>query len=142
VKKNKFTKYSSIANARKLLRFLGKKRKSISPLLIVAHNFPDPDCLASTLTLHHIAERYYGIQARIVYSGNMGRMENREMIRILKIPLRKLRIGEIRKHQHIALLDTQPQFENNPFPKKRRATIVIDQHVSVEEPNADAFHKY
>ena len=34
-------------------------------------------------------------------------------------------------------MDTQPSFQNNSFPKNRRATIVIDQHPFVEKPSAD-----
>ena len=32
-------------NGRKLLRYLEKKGKSISPLLIVTHDYPDPDAI-------------------------------------------------------------------------------------------------
>jgi nanoRNase/pAp phosphatase (c-di-AMP/oligoRNAs hydrolase) len=128
--------FNTHKNARRLLAFLARRKKSISPLLILTHDFPDPDSLASALALHYIAERHFGISARISYGGIVGRMENREMIRLLKIPVRKLRQGELKKYQHVALVDTQPEFENNLFPKKRRATIVIDQHQSVTTPNA------
>jgi nanoRNase/pAp phosphatase (c-di-AMP/oligoRNAs hydrolase) len=37
----------------------------------------------------------------------------------------------------VALVDTQPQFRNNSFPKRMKAAIVIDQHGSDQEPNAD-----
>ena len=127
----------SLLAGHRIIRFLSKKRKSLSPLLILTHDFPDPDALASAFALHFIAERVFGIEARIVYGGIVGRMENREMVRLLKIPLRKVKKSELRKHPNIALLDTQPDFENNQFPKNRHATMVIDQHESIGEQNAD-----
>ena len=124
-------------DGRPLLRFLAKKRNRISPLLILTHDFPDPDALASAFALQYIAERVYKIQSRIVHGGIVGRMENREMIRLLKIPVHKIRSEEIKKYPCVALVDTQPEFRNNSFPKSRRATIVIDQHASVRKPNSE-----
>lgn len=59
------------------------------------------------------------------------------MVNILQIPAYKLRPMDFKKFEHVALLDTQPAFENNSFPKNRRATIVIDQHPVAKKPDAD-----
>jgi nanoRNase/pAp phosphatase (c-di-AMP/oligoRNAs hydrolase) len=74
---------------------------------------------------------------RIMYGGIVGRMENREMIRILKIPLKKLRRRDFARHAHVALVDTQPSFQNNSFPPGQKATLVIDQHSSDRKNNAE-----
>jgi len=115
---------------RKLLRFLARHRRRISPLLILPHDYPDPDSLACASALKLLAEERYGIAARIAYGGVLGRMENREMVRTLRIPLRKLRKGDLERQRHVVLVDTQPSFQNNSFPADRKATIVIDQHGS------------
>lgn len=123
--------------ARKLLRFLSKNKEKISPLLILTHDYPDPDALASAYALQYLAESQYEIRSRIVYGGIIGRIENRAMVKALKLPVYKLRPADLRKHDHIALMDSQPDFENNSFPKKRKATIVIDQHPPVVRSSAD-----
>jgi len=124
-------------NGSKLNRFLASHRKKLSPLLILMHDYPDPDSLASAVALKYLCERVYGIQARIVYEGVIGRVENRAMVNILKIPINKLRRKDFKKYSRVALVDTQPAFNNNPFPKNRRATLIIDQHPFDVKPLAD-----
>lgn len=124
-------------NARRILRFLARNKQTLSPLLIIAHNYPDPDTLASAFTLQYIAEHVYGIQSRIVFGGTIGRTENREMVRVLKIPAKKIKSLDFRKYANFALVDTQPDFQNNLFPKNKHAAMVIDQHPSVTKPSAD-----
>lgn len=102
----------------------------------MTHDFPDPDALASAWGLQHLT-RAFGIESRIVYGGTISRAENRAMVKLLRIPIHKLKKGEIAKHDSVALVDTQPRFENNPFPPGRRAAIVIDQHRSSARPSAD-----
>lgn len=128
---------SSAPHARRLLHFLARRKKTISPLLILTHDYPDPDAIASAFALQYLAEQRYGIQSKIVYGGVIGRMENRMMVHLLKIPIHKVKPADFRKYQHTALLDTQPGFENNSLPKDKRATIVIDQHAFVKKPAAD-----
>lgn len=124
-------------SAQKLLHFLDNQQKKISPLLIFTHDYPDPDALASAYGLKYLVENAYHMSARIVYQGVIGRMENRTMVKILKLPVYKLKPEDLNKYKYTALVDTQPAFENNSFPKKRKATLVLDQHHSDVEPNAD-----
>ena len=137
LKKTELKIQSSQHNSRRLLRFLSRNRGDIAPLLILTHDYPDPDALASAFALQYIAERAYGIQSRIVYGGVIGRMENRAMVSILKMPVHKVKPSDFKHYEHVALMDTQPSFENNSFPKKRYATLVIDQHPSVVKPASD-----
>ncbi|MBI3306871.1 MAG: DHH family phosphoesterase [Candidatus Omnitrophica bacterium] len=123
-------------SARKIIRFLRRKKESLSPLLILTHDYPDPDALASAYALHYMAAQAFGIQSRIAYGGIIGRVENRSMVHILKLPVHKLRAGDIRKYENVALMDTQPGFENNSFPANRRPAMIIDQHPFVTKPDA------
>jgi nanoRNase/pAp phosphatase (c-di-AMP/oligoRNAs hydrolase) len=102
----------------------------------MTHDFPDPDALASAYAMKHIAYKAFGIRSRIVYQGIIGRAENRNMVNILKLPVHRLKPGEIQKYHHVALVDTQPEFENNPFPDRREATLIVDQHASISTPTA------
>lgn len=122
---------------RKLLRFLEKKKDTISPLLIVTHDYPDPDAIATAMALQYLGERLYGIRSRIVYKGIIGRVENRAMVNLLKVPIHKVRSSEIKNYEHVALIDTQPEFENNPYPRNKKVTMVIDQHPYVKRPMAE-----
>ncbi len=123
--------------AQKLLRFLAENRDSLSPLLILPHDHPDPDALAAAFSLHFLLREGYGIESRIAYSGIIGRTENQAMVRILRIPLHRFKPVDLKKYKKVALVDTQPVFENNPFPKNRKATMIIDQHASASLPAAD-----
>lgn len=120
-----------------ILRFLNEKKSSVSSLLILTHDYPDPDALASAFALYHLAREGYGISAKIVYGGIVGRTENRAMVSILKIPIHKIAENELKRAKHVALIDTQPGFDNNPFNKEVRALIVIDQHPPVRKPDAE-----
>ncbi len=136
MKKENLKEKSAEKHGRSLLRFLSKHRESISPLLILTHDYPDPDALASAFALQYLAEHAYGIQSKIVYGGIVGRMENKSMVKILKMPAYKLKPSDFKKYTHIALMDTQPGFKNNSLPPNREATIVIDQHPFVTKPSA------
>lgn len=120
-----------------LLAFLRAKRKVLSPLLILTHDFPDPDALASAYGLHHLAKVAFGIETRIAYRGEVGRMENRAMVRLLHIPIYRFRPVWLNRHAGMALVDTQPAFSNNPFPHNRRAALILDQHPAKVTPEAD-----
>jgi nanoRNase/pAp phosphatase (c-di-AMP/oligoRNAs hydrolase) len=124
-------------SAQKLLDFLAERKDSISPLLILTHDFPDPDALASAYALQLLSMQKFGIKSRIEYSGVIGRMENRMMVRWLHLPVKKLNRKNLEKTTHVALVDTQPEFNNNSFPPSKHATLVVDQHDSDKAPDAE-----
>lgn len=123
--------------AQKLRAFLAEHRDRLSPLLILTHDYPDPDALAAAFGLLHLAQASFGIECRIAYGGEVGRTENKAMVRLLRIPVHKLKPGWLKRYANVALVDTQPAFDNNPFPANRKATVVIDQHASVAPVNAE-----
>lgn len=97
-------------------------------VLIFLHDNPDPDAIAAGWILHHIATSL-GQQPRMLYGGRLGRAENRELVRLLRIPLRPIRKAvRLLRGDCCALVDTQPGTGNNSFPDGRRATVVIDHH--------------
>lgn len=123
--------------AKRLLEFLERNRDTLSPLLILPHDFPDPDALSAAFGLQHLAQQRFGIESRIAFGGVIGRVENRAMVKLLRIPAHPLHKTDFKRYKQVALVDTQPAFRNNPFPRQRRATLVIDQHASLEPPNAE-----
>ena len=124
------------SQGKRLLRFLSARRKQLSPLLILTHDFPDPDAIASAFALQHLAQSAFRIEARIAFGGIVGRMENRAMVRTLRIRMHRFHPILLKRHANVALVDTQPSFQNNPFPGNRKAALVLDQHPSDTTPEA------
>jgi len=121
----------------KLIEFLKDNKNSMKSILILSHDHPDPDSLGASYAFHYLAERIFHMNARIVYRGIIGRTENRNMVSLLKIPLHKLKKSDFTKYSFVAMIDTQPIFENNPLPVECKATIVIDHHVSSKKYPVD-----
>jgi nanoRNase/pAp phosphatase (c-di-AMP/oligoRNAs hydrolase) len=124
-------------HARRLVKFLTEKGKSISPLTILTHDHPDPDSLASAWALAHLAQHLGKVRSRIVYGGMIGRAENRIMAERLFVPARVLRKGELAGVQHLALVDTQQPFKNNRCPPRRIPDLIVDHHPRHADTQAD-----
>ena len=111
----------------KLLKFLRKKGRKFGPLLIVTHDHPDPDGLASAWALAHLVKHICRVRSRIVYGGILGRRENRLMLESLGVPAYPIRKAD-KEAVGTALVDTQPPFKNNRFDPRRHPDILIDHH--------------
>ncbi|HUO86428.1 MAG TPA: DHHA1 domain-containing protein [Thermoanaerobaculia bacterium] len=98
------------------------------PWLVLTHDNPDPDALASAAVLARILEQHFGRQVTCAYGGLIGRAENREMVRALKIPLSHLRALSFDDYRRFALVDAQPGTGNNQLPKSITADAVFDHH--------------
>ncbi len=97
-------------------------------LLILTHDNPDPDALASAYGLLRLVETFDGIAVRIGFGGYVGRAENRTMVRELALPITPTRAVSFDDVDLIALVDTQPETGNNSLPEGRNAAVVIDHH--------------
>lgn len=124
-------------HARRLVKLLAEKGKSLSPLTILTHDHPDPDALASAWALAHLAQSLGKIRTRIVYGGMIGRAENRMMAERLFLPARPLRKGELAGVPHLALVDTQPPFKNNRCPPRRIPDLILDHHPRHADTHSD-----
>lgn len=124
-------------HARRLVKLLREKGKSLSPLTILTHDHPDPDSLASAWALAHLAQSLGRVKTRIVYGGMIGRAENRMMAERLLVPARPLRKGELAGVPHLALVDTQPPFKNNRCPPRRIPDLIVDHHPRHADTHSD-----
>jgi nanoRNase/pAp phosphatase (c-di-AMP/oligoRNAs hydrolase) len=97
-------------------------------VLVLLHDHPDPDALASGLILHRILRRAIGLRSDIGYGGLIGRSENRVMVAELRIPLLHRSQLRFEHYDAIALVDTQPGSGNNSLPADRDAGVVFDHH--------------
>ena len=96
--------------------------------IIIIHDNPDPDCLASAMALRHLLAMKLSRDAVIAFSGMIGRSENLAMARELEITLMPLSMIDPAEFSAICMLDTQPGTGNNSLPAGRRVDIVIDHH--------------
>jgi nanoRNase/pAp phosphatase (c-di-AMP/oligoRNAs hydrolase) len=97
-------------------------------VLILPHNDPDPDAIASAVALRHLLAEKLGVEGYIVYRGIIGRAENKALVRYLDHPLHRLANSDLRQSVPIALVDTQPGAGNNALPHGSEAAIVLDHH--------------
>src|SRR5215510_10674625 len=98
------------------------------PLVILPHDNPDPDALASAAALKHLAATLLARDAQIALGGIVGRAENRAMLTYLNITL--VPVSEVRFNGDtgVVLVDTQPGRPNNSLPDGVTPVAVIDHH--------------
>ncbi len=107
-------------------------------ILILTHNNPDPDGLASAFGLQYILSGLWKKNSTAAYGGMIGRAENKAMVKLLNMGIRpasELRFGDFRT---IALIDSQPGTGNNSLPEDRRPNIIIDHHFPISEESSRA----
>ncbi len=109
-------------------------------IVIVVHDNPDPDCLASAMALRHLFVMKLNKDAVITFSGMIGRSENLAMAKELQIPLTPLGIVDLREFQVVCMLDTQPGSGNNSIPAEIRVDIVVDHHPMRERTGECRWH--
>ncbi|RKY97436.1 MAG: phosphoesterase [Candidatus Hydrothermota bacterium] len=94
--------------------------------LIVTHNNPDPDAVASAYGLAHLFKTKFKKEAVIAYKGIVGRAENRALIDVLQIDMAKFYKLNVKKFDCVILVDTQFTAHNHPL--KSPPDAVIDHH--------------
>jgi nanoRNase/pAp phosphatase (c-di-AMP/oligoRNAs hydrolase) len=118
-------KLESKQNLKKLGSIIDQATKGIA---IVTQDNPDPDAIASAMTLKRIVEKM-GKHADIIYGGEIGYAENKALINLLgieAIPIAK--ITNIRDYSKIALIEGSIPGENNSLPREIKPDIIIDHH--------------
>jgi len=106
-------------------------------MLVIVHNNPDPDALASAFVLCYLAKELSDMKTSIAYGGNIGRIENKTMVSRLNIKLKQINRIKFSKYDVIALVDTQPGYRNNSCPDNLECNIVIDHHPRRKSTKAD-----
>lgn len=112
-------------NLKRLSAVVAQADKSIG---IVTQDNPDPDAIASAVTLRKIIQKM-GKSADIIYGGEIGYAENKALINLLgveTIPIAKIK--NIENYSKIALIEASIPGENNSLPKEVGPNIIIDHH--------------
>jgi nanoRNase/pAp phosphatase (c-di-AMP/oligoRNAs hydrolase) len=98
------------------------------PLAVVAHDNPDPDAIASAIALTRIA-RSVGLAAEACYFGDISHQENRALVNLLDLDLRRLSGPEdAADYAGVALVDHSRPGVNDGLPTDTAVDIVVDHH--------------
>ena len=119
----KITETSRVRLKRLLRAFQGAKK-----ILVVTHDYPDPDAMGSAMALHHLLERRLKCKVEIGYGGIIGRAENRALVKAVRAPLTPIDGIDVASFDAFALIDTQPHTGNNSLPPGVKVRAVIDHH--------------
>jgi nanoRNase/pAp phosphatase (c-di-AMP/oligoRNAs hydrolase) len=96
--------------------------------LVLTHDNPDPDALASAVALAHLLEKLAGVPSVVAYGGIVGRAENRALVRVLKLPVVPVSRIVFDEHDLVCMVDTQPEQGNHSLPARIFPDVVIDHH--------------
>jgi len=125
--------------AHKLERLKERLKGSLS-VLILTHDFPDPDCLASAFGLQHLF-KFWGIKSSTIsFGGFVGRAENRAMVRFAQIESVPFILLSLEDYDSIVLVDTFPGLGNLSLDKRRAVDVVLDHHPHTPPADARFFH--
>lgn len=102
-------------------------------ILILTHNNPDPDAMASAFALKNLFHVKLKKKAVIAYMGIVGRLENRELVKQCKIDMQQSLNVKFKRFDYVIIVDTQPQAGNVWIPEGFDVNLVIDHHLSKKQ---------
>ncbi len=108
-------------------RLLSTLRELSGPLLVVAHDNPDPDAIASAIGLARVAE-VVGVPADPCYGGEIAHQENRALVNLLDLSLSTFDGIDPDDYDGVALVDHSRAGINDSLPEGHSVDIVVDHH--------------
>ncbi|ASJ07021.1 DHH family phosphoesterase [Thermococcus pacificus] len=118
-------------SANLLVRKLKELKAQDDSLLILMHDNPDPDAIASAAALSVIAQTL-GFKTQVAYGGEIAHHENRAFVNLLGVELRKVSRGsyELKRYPFIALVDCQPNGNLTTLEQEdyEKIKVIIDHH--------------
>lgn len=98
-------------------------------VLIVTHDYPDPDSIASGWGIWQLVAQRLGKPVRLVGRGEVLRAENRHMLRLLKPPLELVDELHVDESMGVVLVDCGAEAKNHPVGSEEGTpAAVIDHH--------------
>lgn len=120
-------------NIRNKLQQLKERIHDADSVLILTHDYPDPDCIASAFGVAHLLT-FWGISSPVIsFGGFIGRAENRAMIRFLNISMVPFVLIEVNDFDKIVMVDSYPGKGNVSLPPSVPVSAVIDHHPPPED---------
>jgi len=98
-------------------------------ILVVMHDNPDPDAIATGWSVLALVEDKLGIPVRLVAGGAIVRAENRHMVELLRPPVELLDELTVAEHTATVLVDCSPNTTNQLLTRAAvRPVAVLDHH--------------
>ncbi len=108
--------------------------------LVLTHDNPDPDALTAATILAKVLRSGFQRRATAAYRGIIGRAENQEMVRSLRMQFTPAREVKLEDYRYVALVDCQPATGNSPVPHDLTPEVVVDHHPHRKRTSASPFH--
>lgn len=125
-------------SALRLVENLGHVLPRKHRVLIIPHDYPDPDALAAAAAIHLLLAERFGVKSQIAFSGEVSRAENKELLRRMKYRCHKVsELRPARKSIPCILVDTAPWSRNVTVPSFAKPIGVIDHHQHAIAKRAD-----
>jgi nanoRNase/pAp phosphatase (c-di-AMP/oligoRNAs hydrolase) len=106
-------------------------------VLIALRGHPDPDGIASAIAQAHIAQRLGVAHTTIGYCHELSHRENRALVKLLGLELRKLRsVGEAGQVDFLALVDAHEVDADLTDAANFEILTVVDHHRATTPPKA------
>ncbi|MBE3142391.1 MAG: DHH family phosphoesterase [Planctomycetes bacterium] len=111
------------------------------PILITTHANPDPDALAAGKAINQLISIAWGIPAKLIYNGLVGRAENRAVLKLLTPEWEHVDACEdYSNFSCVVFVDCQPGSRNMVPIDENLPMIVIDHHYPIVEQTQRAVY--
>ncbi len=97
-------------------------------ILVYCHMNPDPDSIASGISMRLLLTERLGRSAEVCYRGIIGRAENRQLHRLCAPELRPAREMDLSAFDAAVLVDAQPDYGYDARTDTLPLRVVIDHH--------------
>lgn len=127
-------KQGALARAQRLEQVLADATDKSHVILLGGH--PDPDAIGSALAHRRICERL-GISATIAHVLPLSRSENRALVKLLNVPLLRVKNTEdLEEFGYLALVDASQSEATIVLPSDLELLTVVDHHRPKNLPKA------
>lgn len=114
--------------SKSVVRKLRNAHEGADKILILLHDHPDPDAMASALALRAVLGRNKQTAAIGHFGADVSRPENVAMAELLEIDVAPLAARQVSGFDSIAMVDVQPPYFGDLFPY---VDSVIDHHPKI-----------
>src|SRR5678816_3642843 len=94
-------------------------------VLLLTHDNPDPDSIASAVALAFLLEKRAGIETRVVYGGIIGRAENLALVEVRGRPTGRVGRVVLAEGEGLALVDPGPRGGRDSGPARYPVEVVL-----------------
>ena len=111
-----------------------------SRVIILTHDNPDPDAIASAAGLRALLEQACSLPVVTTFGGIVGRAENRSLMDGIGVAFERIEGFEFLPGDAFVLVDAQPGGGNSAVPEDANLAAVIDHHPQRDTTKRATYH--